>query len=285
MKISIIMVTYNAEKTIENSLLSLIKQDYKDKEIILIDGASTDRTVEIVERYKDYIDFMVSEPDRGIYHAANKGIEAATGDYIGFLNAGDWYINNHVLSEMAHRLSKNVDVYTGNMFLEVNGKWKRWISNPFLEALYSYCSLATPATFVRKSILKNLGKFNEEYRSSGDYELFLRLYTNHADFEVGGQYTTLMFDGGISSDPRKVGYKENRKIALQYGVPLVVASIRYWKNMIRHTIVRLLRRLKIDNTIKKILGQPPLLTVREMKELGIDIENPWFLDDNRQVRK
>lgn len=285
MKISIIMVTYNAENVIEDSLLSLIKQDYKDKEIILIDGASTDRTMEIAGRYKDYINYMVSEPDRGIYHATNKGIEAATGNYIGFLNAGDWYINSHVLSDITSKISAGIDIYVGNLFLQVNGKWKRWISNPFLDSLYLYCSVATPASFIKKSILKNWGTYNEEYRCSGDYELFLRLYTNHANFEVGGQYTTLMFDGGVSSDPRKVAYKEDRKIALQYGVSPVVAGIRYWKNMIRYTVVRLLRRLKIDNTIKKILGQQPMLTVQEMKAIGIDIENPWFLDDNQRVRK
>lgn len=283
MKISIIMATYNAEDVIEDSLLSLIKQDYEDKEIILIDGASTDRTMEIAGRYKDYIDYMISEPDRGIYHAENKGIAAATGDYIGFLNAGDWYINSHVLSDIANKISVGTDIYVGHLFLQVNGKWKRWSSN--LDSLYSYCSIAMLASFIKKSILGNLGTFNEEYRCSGDYELFLRLYTNHANFEVGGQYTTLMFDGGVSSDPRKVAYKEDRKIALQYGVSPVVAGIRYWKNMIRHTVVRLLRRLKIDNTIKKILGQQPMLTVQEMKAIGIDIENPWFLDDNQRVRK
>lgn len=279
MKISIIMVTYNAEKTIENSLLSLIKQDYKEKEIILIDGASTDRTMEIVKKYRDKITYLVSEPDNGIYFAMNKGISVAMGDFISFLSSGDFYVNNHVISETVKKILPETEVYFGNLFLQIDKKWRKWKSDKSLEKLYSRCSVGSPSSFVRKHIFEKFGSFDERYRCSGDYEFWLRLYTNHVKFQIGDQYMILMSDGGISSDPRKVAYKEDREIVKKYGVNPTVANLCYWKNMFRHTLVCFLRRAKLDNVVKMILGQPPLLTEKEMKEIGIDVVNPWFLDE------
>ena len=98
-KISVVTVSYNAVTTIEETILSVVNQTYKNIEYIIIDGGSTDGTVDIIKKYADRIDYWVSEPDKGIYDAMNKGIVKSTGEWIHFLNAGDVYLNTHILED------------------------------------------------------------------------------------------------------------------------------------------------------------------------------------------
>lgn len=129
MKITVVTVCYNAEKLIEETILSVINQTYSDIEYIIIDGASTDGTMEIVNKYRDRISTIVSEPDKGIYDAMNKGIALATGEWLNFMNAGDVFCSNDVLE---HIFSQKFDnkfsfIYSDNIFKE-NGK-KRYVVN------------------------------------------------------------------------------------------------------------------------------------------------------------
>ena len=130
MEISIITVCYNAVSTIESSILSVINQDYENVEYIVIDGNSTDGTVEVIKRYQTYISLFISEPDQGIYDAINKGIQHATGDVIGLLHANDCFASNQILSLVAENfLDKKVDAVYGNLvFYNTKGKdvrnWK-----------------------------------------------------------------------------------------------------------------------------------------------------------------
>ena len=103
-KFSIITVTYNAEAVLEDTIQSVISQTYHHVEYIIIDGASKDRTLAIAERYRDRITLLVSEPDKGLYDAMNKGIHLATGDYLCFLNAGDSFHEDDTLQQMVHTL-------------------------------------------------------------------------------------------------------------------------------------------------------------------------------------
>ena len=105
-KFSIITVTYNAEAVLEDTIQSVISQTYHHVEYIIIDGASKDRTLAIAERYRDRITLLVSEPDKGLYDAMNKGIHLATGDYLCFLNAGDSFHEDDTLQQMVHKIGR-----------------------------------------------------------------------------------------------------------------------------------------------------------------------------------
>ncbi len=115
--ISVVTVAYNAVATIEQTILSVINQTYPNIEYIIIDGGSTDGTVNIIKKYMDHIAYWVSEPDKGIYDAMNKGGIRATGTFIQFLNAGDWLENEYVVEKIFKKNPKNVDVIYGDMII------------------------------------------------------------------------------------------------------------------------------------------------------------------------
>ena len=116
MKLSIVTICYNAESEIEKTILSVSKQLFKDYEYIIVDGKSNDKTMDIIERYSDKIDTIISEPDNGIYDAMNKGIDCAKGKWTIFLNAGDYFYNDEVLLKLFTKLDiyENIDVAYGN---------------------------------------------------------------------------------------------------------------------------------------------------------------------------
>jgi len=109
-KVTVVTVTYNAEQYLEQTIKSVIEQDYSNIEYIIIDGGSTDRTLEIIKKYEKYLAYWVSEPDDGIFYAMNKGIEVATGDWINFLNAGDTYVNKNILSKVISQTEGETDI-------------------------------------------------------------------------------------------------------------------------------------------------------------------------------
>ena len=131
-KITIITVTYNCKTNIEATISSIISQDYSNIEFLIIDGRSCDGTLEILEKYKNRIDFLVSEPDNGIFDAMNKGIERATGDFILFMNSGDTVVNNHVLSLI--NFDKEYGVIYGNMVINVRNKKLECKPEPFFKS-------------------------------------------------------------------------------------------------------------------------------------------------------
>lgn len=182
MKISIITVCYNAGNYIQKSIESVINQDYKNIEYIIIDGNSQDHTREIIEKYSYTITKFISEPDNGIYHAMNKGIKLASGDYIYFLGSDDYLIDAKVISDVVAFIKKNPQyqfVY-GNIEVRSDNKHKSYIHKPskpdyVLDELISGC-LPHQASFAHSSLFdsQNIGLFNEKYKSASDYEWFLK---------------------------------------------------------------------------------------------------------------
>ena len=184
LKISIITVSYNAASTIGDTLKSIADQSYNSIEHIIIDGASSDNTAEIIANFP-HVAFYVSEKDKGIYHAMNKGIELATGDVIGILNADDLYSHHDVLHNVAELFKdSSVDaVYADLNFVDSADTRKvkrKWRSGSYkVNDFYWGWMPPHPTFFVRRSVYLNLGMFNTLLNSSADYELMLRLLLKH----------------------------------------------------------------------------------------------------------
>ena len=204
MKISIITVCYNAVDTIELSILSLLNQDYKDLEYIVIDGGSSDGTVEIVNRYLTHISYFISEPDSGIYDALNKGIKHATGDVIGVLHANDCYASEQVLSKVADANSHHqVDAVYGNLvFLNANGRVvRKWKSRQVTRLLLELGWMPPhPTLFIKKSFFNKYGNYRLDFGTAADYELILRLFYRH---KIKSKHINAVFvkmlTGGLSN--------------------------------------------------------------------------------------
>jgi glycosyltransferase len=180
MKISVITAVRNNCTTISNALESVLTQDHPDTEVIVIDGASTDGTLEIIQRYLRHIDQMVSEPDRGIYDALNKGIRLATGEAIGFLHADDRYANHRVLSRIAASFADpRIDACYGDILYvrrdDPSRVVRHWRAGPFHPGLLARGWMPPHVAFyARRSVYLRLGGFDLGYKIAGDYDCLLR---------------------------------------------------------------------------------------------------------------
>lgn len=180
MKISVITVCHNAVSTIELSILSLIHQDYGNVEYIVIDGGSSDGTIDLILRYSAHITYYISEPDQGIYDAINKGIAQASGDVIGLLHANDCFASNHILSTIAQAfLEKKVEAVYGNLiFHNTKGRIiRRWRSKPSSRLLLELGWMPPhPTLYIQKEIYDRYGNYSLDFGTAADYELVLRFF-------------------------------------------------------------------------------------------------------------
>ena len=210
MKVSIITVTYNSANTLADTIESIISQDYPDIEYIVVDGCSTDGTLDIISRYEPHITKYISEPDKGIYDAMNKGIAMATGDVVGILNSDDFYTSPDVLEQVAkvmagggidavygdvhyvhdEHLDKCVRYYTSRPF------HRRWMRFGFMPA--------HPSFYCRRSVYEQYGAFNLSYKVAADFENLLRLIFVHRirTHYIAKDFVTMRTGGASSSGLR-----------------------------------------------------------------------------------
>lgn len=182
MKISIITVVYNNEKTMLDAMESVFSQRYKNIEYVIIDGKSTDNTVSLINNYREKIGYFVSEKDNGLYDAMNKGIQAATGDIIGILNSDDLYQDADVISDVMEQFIKDeeLDVVYGDLVYvkseDTNSVVRNWKSKPYGDRFFENGNVPPhPSLFVRSRVYKKVGLFDLEFRLAADYELMLRM--------------------------------------------------------------------------------------------------------------
>ena len=180
MKFSIITVVYNGESFISDCIRSVITQSYPKVEYIVIDGGSTDGTIERIKSFGAAIDKFISEKDLGIYDAMNKGLSMATGDIVGILNADDFFSDTHVLEQIAQAFSSTeCEVIYGDLFY-VNRRntgqvVRKWIGQPFNDKLFSFGWMpAHPTFYARRELFGLYGNYDLSYGSAADYELMLR---------------------------------------------------------------------------------------------------------------
>jgi glycosyltransferase involved in cell wall biosynthesis len=177
---SIITVVFNDRKNIEKTVTSVINQTYKNIEYIVIDGGSTDGTIDIIRRHEKFISYWVSEPDKGIYDAMNKGIRMARGDFLYFLNAGDHLLSDHVVKEVAkHVQDVSPDILYGRAIAYLkNGTEKTSCKIDSAYDLYKD-TICHQATFASKHVFKTCGEFNTSYKLGADREWYLRALKIH----------------------------------------------------------------------------------------------------------
>ena len=185
MKISVITVSYNSRATIQDAILSVADQEYENKEHIVIDGGSTDGTLELISKHRHRLSQVVSEKDRGIYDAMNKGIKLATGEIIGFLNSDDMYADKRILSEVADRIKTyNLDSVFGDLVyvnrLRPNRIVRYYCSKKFSPKQISIgCMPAHPTIFFHKNVYQKYGHFKIDYEIASDFEYVARVFRNN----------------------------------------------------------------------------------------------------------
>ena len=198
-KVSIITVTYNGVKTIEQTIQSVLRQTYKNIEYILIDGLSTDGTQQIIEQYIDNIDYFVSEKDEGLYYAMNKGLKRATGDIIGIINCDDWLVEDAVASVVDYFERHDVDLTYGNIVCVTEQGEEKLLIPDSLDKIWYRMVVPHPSVFIKKEIYERFGCFNTKYKLSSDYELMLRLYNKGIHFGYINEKITYFRMGGLST--------------------------------------------------------------------------------------
>ena len=217
--ISVVTVSYNAVTTIEQTILSVINQTYSNIEYIIIDGGSTDGTVDIIRKYADRIAYWVSEPDKGIYDAMNKGIRMATGDIVGIINSDDFYHRTDILTKVMNAFQDKVTqaVYGDVRFVNPDNLDKTvryYSSKKFTPRRFRYGFMpAHPTFFTYRKYFDEFGYYKTDYRIAADYVLLIRfLYTHH----LKAKYLPLDFmkmrTGGASTASFKSNLLLNKEI-------------------------------------------------------------------------
>ena len=237
MKVSIITACYNAESTIERCLNSINNQDYSNIEHIVIDGASDDKTLEILEKQQNSISHLVSEQDNGIYDALNKGIKLATGDIIGFLHADDLFASQQTISQIVASFSqKSTDSVYGDLeYISSKGKIIRyWKSSEFtLSKLKKGWMPPHPTFFVRASVYQKCGLFDTKFKIAADYDFMLRVLGR---YKISTAYlpliiTQMQLGGASNKNIRNILIKMKEDfIALRKNKIGGISTI-FWKNI------------------------------------------------------
>lgn len=204
MKVSIITITYNSAATLPRTLESVLHQTYPDIEHILVDGASSDGTRELIETYaaQHQNARCISEPDEGIYHAINKGIRMATGDIIGLLHSDDVLYSPDSIGQIVAAIERQkAEVVYGDLQYCAGEKVVRqWRSNPFRTSLLKYGWMPPhPTVYVRREVYEKVGLYDEWFRISADYDMLLRIFTSGFKTYYLPQVLVRMEIGGMSN--------------------------------------------------------------------------------------
>lgn len=213
MKISIITVAYNSSTTIETTLDSVQAQGYPDLEYIVVDGGSTDATLDVVRNYPGLVTQLISEPDRGIYDAMNKGVQRATGEVVGILNSDDFYHHSRVLHEVAEAFSADpeLEVLMGDVDFvsdeDLQKPVRTYRATGFRPWMFRLGFMPPhPAIFIRKSAYERVGLYKLGYRIAADFDFLVRLLLiDRAKYRIAGTQWVRMRTGGAST----AGWKSN----------------------------------------------------------------------------
>jgi glycosyltransferase involved in cell wall biosynthesis len=245
LKVTLITVCRNAASVIGETLESAFAQTYKDIELIVVDGASTDGTLEILKRYEPELGTLISEPDEGIYDAMNKGLSAATGDVIGFLNAGDLLMDPQVIARVVGALKRSgAEAVYGDIIMvdqaDILKVHRTWLSGSYdRENFRKGWMPPHVATFIRKSVYDQYGHFNTDLRIGADYEILLRFLYKHRIPTVHLPELLVRFRlGGMSNGNLQQILKANMEVRRSWALnglkaPPLLVTRKLWSKVLQ----------------------------------------------------
>lgn len=252
--VSIIIATYNSSNTIEQAIRSLISQDFTSRELIIIDGGSTDGTLDIIKKHEQVIDYWLSEPDQGIYDAFNKGIDLARGDWLYFLGSDDRFFDKKILHRIFSQPVKGKMIY-GNILLEGHGPIKR--TNNVYDGKftkYKLClrNICQQAVFYHKSLFENLGKFNLKYPVLADYAFNMKAFAAEGtEPHFVDTIITVFWNEGLSGQHTDIAFEHDRPALVKqlYGFTyyLFFIAVKYSINLVVWTSALLGLKTKWHN--------------------------------------
>jgi glycosyltransferase involved in cell wall biosynthesis len=232
-KISVITISYNEEKVIEKTIQSVINQTYSEYEYILIDGGSNDKTIEIAENYSSKITHFISEPDKGIYDAMNKGINYASGDYIIFMNSGDIFNNIYTLSDIFSN-DINSDVIYGNTSYLINEK-QVLVKASKLNRMWFRLPFCHQSVFVKSEIMKKF-YFDTKYEIIADFNFFYKLYIERFSFYYVDKIFSICNIEGISNNPdNRIKISREREEIIGFYFNFYYECYKRLKNIIKQS--------------------------------------------------
>ena len=199
-EVSIITCVLNAVNTIERTITSVLSQTYPKCEFIIIDGGSTDGSLELIKKFDEKIDYWVSEPDQGIYEAMNKGARKASGDYFYFLNADDWFADETIVEEVFHGVSEEKPELIYGNTIRVYPEFQAVISRKFRRSnLRKGIIPSHQASFINKESFWRVGGYDEAYQSAGDFDLYCKLENSKISSSFINLVIAYVLSGGKSS--------------------------------------------------------------------------------------
>jgi len=256
--ISIVTVCLNNAKDLGKTILSVKNQNYGNKEYIIIDGGSVDGTINIINKYKDVISYWISEKDNGIYDAMNKGILLANGDFINFLNAGDYYFNEDILKIVTNEINKNKDIELiyglSENFSFLEGF--NFVSGNKLDEniLWKGMPICHQSMFFNKKIFKDIGLYDLNYKNMADYEFLLRYFKSKQNKKIIFIEKPLCNFSlyGLSDSNYLANLKEIQLISKKYYYFDFLKKVYFLIKRVKYYFLVILKNFKIYKIYRKI---------------------------------
>lgn len=261
--VSIITVCLNSKKYLEQTIQSVINQTYDNIEYLVIDGGSTDGALDVIKKYHHIIDHWLSEPDKGIYDAMNKGTELSSGDLVAFINSGDYYHDPDSVRDVVEFWNSNeshADFLYGNIELfdevETGLRWNISTDVPLSKLVFGNI-IFHPSCFVRRTMFQKYGKFDIKLPVLADYDFALRLYLKNAKFQHIDQVLAVQRLWGVSSQLdmyRNIEYflvQTKNKVFLPYRLWRFFVGLLIFVKMCLHKTLRIFLSPKIIRALKK----------------------------------
>lgn len=253
-KVTVITVCRNSAQFLVETIESVVNQSYADIEYIIIDGASTDNTINIIKKYESHIHSWISEPDDGMYDAINKGLKMVTGDYILILNSDDVFAKTNTIEEVVNKINEErADYYYGNMIKSKDDEFKKVNLFPvkFKHLLLSTHStfVPHPCFFISKKLNDILGGYNLKYRYASDYDYILRALSSNRKGKYLDIYISKFRIHSTSITASGKINEERKKILEHHGYnryPLIARIYFYYTLWIYYKIINVGHRYKRD---------------------------------------